>query len=59
MYVAASLKERGGLKRKTLKKYAAQAGLSVFHYSRSLVKIMSITPATMPLRVNRLPWKTR
>ncbi|CAO1631217.1 unnamed protein product [Sympodiomycopsis kandeliae] len=44
MAAASSAKEGGEPKKRTLKEYAARAGLSTFHFHRSLAKVMSITP---------------
>lgn len=44
MSAASSAKEGGEPKKRTLKEYAARAGLSTFHFHRSLAKVMSITP---------------
>ncbi|CAO1637643.1 unnamed protein product [Parajaminaea phylloscopi] len=41
---ASSAQEGGEPKKRTLKDYAARAGLSTFHFHRSLAKLMSITP---------------
>lgn len=44
MAAASSAEEGGEPKKRTLKEYAARAGLSTFHFHRSLAKVMSITP---------------